>query len=552
MSLPSSVWPQRDVPPCSGTQAGLPPTSSSDSDSGCALEEYLEPTADSAPTEASLCLDSPSAKSVPAAVANQHRIKALLQQLPPQDCDERYCPGLGEEERQQLEAFSTQRRQEALGQGSVCPVPPTSHECLCKRCGKRMNKGDPAVFASWLGDHCCWHPSCFVCHSCCQPLVDLIYFHQDGNIYCGRHHAELFRPRCASCDQLIFAAKCIEAEGRRWHVEHFCCLECDLPLGGQRYVMKSGRPCCCSCFESLYAELCQACGELIGADSEQATHQGQHWHASPSCFCCSSCRKPLLGEQLASRHGLPYCSETCSREKERASSSSTASDSSDSAFLSTPSPESTPVPRASRSSSSSRSSPMPTPAADRDTCKPGAAADGTEEPSAQTSIHPAFWSQDDQGALLRERGKGATSVSAFGQAAAASPEQDLSSMHPHCEVDQSVLRASPVPIGDPQADISALYLGASPSADSSVTVPQNLAPPKQTPRHWDAEEDDDARCPTCSSSSDSEQEGFFFGEPIPKPGTGRPATPSWEYSNLGAAAGTAARLRASSKHCSIS
>lgn len=46
---------------------------------------------------------------------------------------ERYCPGLGEEERQQLEAFSTQRRQEALGQGSVCPVPPTSHECLCKK-----------------------------------------------------------------------------------------------------------------------------------------------------------------------------------------------------------------------------------------------------------------------------------------------------------------------------------------------------------------------------------------------------------------------------------
>lgn len=37
--------------------------------------------------QASLCLDSHSAKSVPAAVVNQHRIKALLQQLPPQDCD---------------------------------------------------------------------------------------------------------------------------------------------------------------------------------------------------------------------------------------------------------------------------------------------------------------------------------------------------------------------------------------------------------------------------------------------------------------------------------
>lgn len=35
-------------------------------------------------------------------------------------------------------------------------------------------------------------------------------------------------------------------------------------LGGQRYIMKDGRPYCCGCFESLYAEYCEACGENIG------------------------------------------------------------------------------------------------------------------------------------------------------------------------------------------------------------------------------------------------------------------------------------------------
>uniref|UniRef100_A0A8C3SDP2 LIM zinc-binding domain-containing protein n=1 Tax=Chelydra serpentina TaxID=8475 RepID=A0A8C3SDP2_CHESE len=174
---------------------------------------------------------------------------------------DRYCPGLGEEERRQLQAFSARRRQESLGQGFASLVPSAR---LCEKCDRRLNTGDLGVFASRLGDRPCWHPSCFVCHSCHQPLVDLIYFHQEGKIYCGRHHAEFFRPRCAACDQLIFTDECSEAEGRRWHMEHFCCLECDLPLGGQRYVMKGGRPCCCSCFESLYAELCQACGELIG------------------------------------------------------------------------------------------------------------------------------------------------------------------------------------------------------------------------------------------------------------------------------------------------
>uniref|UniRef100_A0A8D0ER80 Uncharacterized protein n=1 Tax=Strix occidentalis caurina TaxID=311401 RepID=A0A8D0ER80_STROC len=39
---------------------------------------------------------------------------------------------------------------------------------------------------------------------------------------------------------------------------------CDVPLRGQRYVMKSGRPCCRDCFESLFAEPCQACGDPIG------------------------------------------------------------------------------------------------------------------------------------------------------------------------------------------------------------------------------------------------------------------------------------------------
>ncbi|XP_039421050.1 LOW QUALITY PROTEIN: prickle-like protein 4 [Corvus cornix cornix] len=294
MSLQSPAWPQRDEPsPCS-TTTGLPPASS-DSDSGCALEEYLEPSADPAPPEAPPCFGPRSPQPGSPSDRTRLRARALLQQLPPQDCDERYCPTLAEEERRQLRAFSARRRQEALGQGLACPVPGPCHGCPCRKCGRRLNKGDPGVSASRLGDQF-WHPSCFSCHFCQQQLVDLIYFQQDGRIYCGRHHAELFRPRCASCDQLIFMEECIEAEGRRWHLEHFCCLECDEPLRGQRYVMRSGRPCCRGCFESLFAEPCQACGDPIGADSEEVTHQGLHWHARAACFCCSLCRKPLRGQ----------------------------------------------------------------------------------------------------------------------------------------------------------------------------------------------------------------------------------------------------------------
>lgn len=47
-------------------------------------------------------------------------------------------------------------------------------------------------------------------------------------------------------------------------MKHFACFECETMLGGQRYIMKDGHPYCCGCFESLYAEYCEACGENIG------------------------------------------------------------------------------------------------------------------------------------------------------------------------------------------------------------------------------------------------------------------------------------------------
>ena len=47
-------------------------------------------------------------------------------------------------------------------------------------------------------------------------------------------------------------------------MKHFCCYECQAPLGGQRYVMREDRPVCCQCFEKLFAEFCDSCGEPIG------------------------------------------------------------------------------------------------------------------------------------------------------------------------------------------------------------------------------------------------------------------------------------------------
>ncbi|KAM7378162.1 hypothetical protein PAMA_013181 [Pampus argenteus] len=136
-------------------------------------------------------------------------------------------------------------------------------------------------------------------------------------------------------NEIIFADECTEAEGRHWHMKHFACFECETLLGGQRYIMKDGRPYCCGCFESLYAEYCEACGENIGVDHAQMTYEGVHWHATDQCFCCAQCKTSLLGCPFLPKQGHIYCSKACSQGEDIH-----ASDSSDSAFQSARSRES--------------------------------------------------------------------------------------------------------------------------------------------------------------------------------------------------------------------
>lgn len=70
------------------------------------------------------------------------------------------------------------------------------------QCGEPMRAGDVSVSASRAGPSAAWHPGCFVCSVCRELLVDLIYFFRDGRVYCGRHHAETLKPRCAACDEV--------------------------------------------------------------------------------------------------------------------------------------------------------------------------------------------------------------------------------------------------------------------------------------------------------------------------------------------------------------
>ncbi|XP_028397631.1 uncharacterized protein LOC114521396 isoform X2 [Dendronephthya gigantea] len=286
----------------------------SDDDSGCALEEYCWVPVGLSPEQVFAYMSALPEDKIPyvSSPGEKYRNRQLIFQLPAHDSESQYCNKLSESEKRELKLFNSQRKREALARGLVKQV--TSEGLLCEECDEEVYHGDIAVYASRMkNSNALWHPGCFCCNDCKELLVDLVYFYKDEMVYCGRHHAEKYRPRCCACDELIFAREFTEAEGRSWHKKHFCCFECESVLGGQRYIMKQDRPYCCSCYEQRFAQYCHSCGDVIGVDDDQLSKGDLHWHANDKCFSCFTCGISLVGSPFMPKDDEIYCSASCSR-----------------------------------------------------------------------------------------------------------------------------------------------------------------------------------------------------------------------------------------------
>jgi hypothetical protein len=147
--------------------------------------------------------------------------------------------------------------------------------------------------------------------------------------------------------------------GKVWHMKHFCCAECRIPLGGHPYIIvdaalnqarsrrrparspapasenpdccpsasklnlngasandhnnHTDQPFCLKCFDAIFGETCAQCGKLITCDSGAINHELKSWHASDECFKCHQCHKSLVGcPFLPNQDGNIYCSVVCS------------------------------------------------------------------------------------------------------------------------------------------------------------------------------------------------------------------------------------------------
>ncbi|KAI7812030.1 testin [Triplophysa rosa] len=211
------------------------------------------------------------------------------------------------------DAIATMGRVGAPGAAGTSPSGPSGNYS-CHRCQQPMKKGEPAVYAERAGYDKLWHPGCFVCCTCTELLVDMIYFWKKGQLYCGRHYGDSEKPRCAGCDELIFSNEYTQAEGLNWHLKHFCCFDCDCVLAGETYVMEKEKPVCKPCYMKNHAVCCTACQNPIEPEAQRVSYGEHTWHAEPLCFQCSCCSKCLIGQRFMAVQGMLLCSVECKKK----------------------------------------------------------------------------------------------------------------------------------------------------------------------------------------------------------------------------------------------
>ncbi|VDP71368.1 unnamed protein product [Echinostoma caproni] len=237
----------------------------------------------------------PSAEIPRGDAAERARRRRLRKQIPPQDLEEAWAHRLREANR-----FKNSRNRRDFGIGMVEHMSQSAEHRTLEAIGTT-----PSSDSSDLAP--AWHLGCFRCATCADHLVDHCYAWSNGRPYCLRHYGQLIRPRCATCDHLIFSEEYTRAMDQEHHTGHFACRSCDASLTGQRYILRDDEPHCLGCYEAKFANTCEQCKEKIGCDSKDLSFKERHWHEK--CFKCSACATSLADRPFATKEEQLYCSD---------------------------------------------------------------------------------------------------------------------------------------------------------------------------------------------------------------------------------------------------
>lgn len=171
---------------------------------------------------------------------------------------------------------------------------------VCASCGSPIR--GPFVVAmgkTWCPDH-------FICANprCGRKLVDIGFVEESGFLYCEKDYELYFAPHCAKCEAAI-VGECVNALNKQYHPTCFVCHQCKQPIGGTQFHLEDGNPYCENDWRQLYQTMCSSCNFPIEPGDKWVEALGNNYHSE--CFNCSTCQVNLEGQAFYAKSGKPYC-----------------------------------------------------------------------------------------------------------------------------------------------------------------------------------------------------------------------------------------------------
>lgn len=150
-----------------------------------------------------------------------------------------------------------------------------------------------------------YHPLCFSCKKCSEPICHYNYMERNGSFYCEYDYHDLFSPKCKACNLPVKDQKdATIAMGGVFHAEHFVCMECAIPLPGNNFRKVDGQVYCENDYHKKFSPKCDFCFEPIRHRGLRAL--GKQFHAD-CCLRCAACSKILKEDNYIQVADKAYC-----------------------------------------------------------------------------------------------------------------------------------------------------------------------------------------------------------------------------------------------------
>jgi len=158
-----------------------------------------------------------------------------------------------------------------------------------------------------------YHPDCFICDGGCgKPLAGGAgFFEQPEGLFCKDCFANKKAPKCKGCNKPV-VEKVLRFDGDAWHPECFTCAGCKDPLDGKEITQVDGKAMCKDCYINKFTDKCYKCNKPISPGQPFMEIEGGKMHAD--CFKCADCGKNLAGEACVKIVDNYICSN-CSRRR---------------------------------------------------------------------------------------------------------------------------------------------------------------------------------------------------------------------------------------------